>query len=144
MSFFVDANVLVYSVTKGPARPSCLQILEAIARGRAGGRTSTACLEEVWHLEFDGRAGNLDGLTQHAFAILTPLLPVTDAVFAKALSMQAPWLGTNDRLHVATSIENGISIICSADAAFDQVAGIRRVDPFDPKAVEQLLTTQAS
>lgn len=140
MAFFVDANVVIYSVSTGPERGACLRILEAIAQGHADGRTSTACLEEVWHLETGGRAGALAGLTHRTYEILTPLLPVTDAIFARALAVQAPGLGTNDRLHVATCLEHGIPVICSADTEFDNASGIRRVDPFDEAAVGQMLT----
>ena len=47
MSFFVDANVLVYSAVASEYREPCLEVLEAIARGDADGRTSSAALEEV-------------------------------------------------------------------------------------------------
>jgi predicted nucleic acid-binding protein len=60
LTFFVDANVIVYAATEGQYRSSCLRILEAVANGDADGRTSPAVLEEVWHVERSGRAGPLD------------------------------------------------------------------------------------
>ncbi len=139
MTFFVDANVIVYAAVQSPYRDPCLGILETIARGEADGRTSTAALEEVWWIELSGKAGNLTGLASRAYAVLTPLLAVTDEAFREALALSAPDLGPNDRLHVGTCHTNEIEIIVSADRGFDAVQGLRRVDPLDANALRQLL-----
>lgn len=139
MTFFVDANVVIYSATASERREACLQILQAIARGEADGRTSTAALEEVWYVEWRGRAGSLAGLTQRAHSALAPLLSVTDHTFRLALSLDAPEVGPNDRLHAATCLEHGIEAIITADEHFDSVPGVRRVDPLDREGVAELL-----
>lgn len=139
MAFFVDTNVLIYSTGEGERREPCIRILRAIGSGDADGRTSTAVLEEVWHLELSGRADFLAGAAARAYRIFTPLLPVTDEVVAAALSLDADGLGANDRIHVATCIENGIDTIVTADSDFDSVRGIRRVDPLDRRALSRLL-----
>ena len=140
MTFFVDTNVIVYSsVPDSPHRSACVEIIRAIARGDANGRTSTAALEEVWHLELSGRLRGLDGLTARAYAILGPLLPVSDEAFRRALGLDAPALGTNDRLHVATCLTHGIDLVLSADEGFDSVPEVRRVDPLDGPARAALL-----
>ena len=139
MTFFLDANVLIYSATPSEYRESCRNVLAEVARGAAPGRTSTAVLEEVWHVEISGRAGPLAGLTQYLYAILTPLIPVTDEAFKLALSFEVRRLGPNDRLHVGTCLAHGIDTIVSADRAFDGVREIRRVDPLDTAAVRLLL-----
>jgi predicted nucleic acid-binding protein len=107
-------------------------VLRAVAHGDADGRTSTAALEEVWYLESHARAGVAPGLTERAHAVFAPLLAVTDEAFGRALALEAPGVGTNDRLHAATCLEHGIDVILSGDAGFDAVEGIRRVDPLDP------------
>ncbi len=139
MTFLVDANVVIYSAIESPYRAPCLELLSAIARGRAPGRLSTAILEEVWHVERSGRAGDLTGLTSRAYTAFTPLLPVTDTTFSMALSLDAPALGTNDRLHAAVCHEHSIDSIVTADADFDGVSGLRRVDPLDEPALRTLL-----
>lgn len=49
MTFFVDANVVVYAaVPSSNYHRPCRDILRAIATGDADGRTSAAVLEEVW------------------------------------------------------------------------------------------------
>lgn len=98
-------------------------MLAAIARDAAAGRTSTAVLEEVWHLERSGRVGDIGGVTQAAYEILTPLLAVDDAIFRASLDSEGHGLGTDDRLHAAT---------CA-------VPGLRRVDPLDEDALGSLV-----
>ena len=139
MTFFVDANVLIYSAVDSEYREACLEVLEAIARGDLQGRTSTAVLEEVWYVEGSGRAGKLDGLAERAYTLLTPLLAVTDEAFRIALSLAAPNLGPNDRLHVGTCIAHDIDVVLTADQGFDGVRGIRRTDPLDSRARRRLL-----
>lgn len=140
MTFFVDANVIVYSSARdSPYREACFEVMAAIARGEADGRTSSAVLEEVWHLELSGRVRDLDGLAARAYTMLGPLLPVTDEAFRRALGLDAPALGTNDRLHVATAITHGIDVVISADRGFDSLPEVRRVDPLDDAARGALL-----
>jgi predicted nucleic acid-binding protein len=99
---------------------------------------STAVLEEVWHVELSGRAGDLSGLARRAYTTFTPLLPVSDQTISVALALDAPQLGANDRIHAATCIENAIGPIATVDAAFETVRGLQRVDPLDEAGVVAL------
>lgn len=141
MTFFVDANVIIYAASEGPYRDPCVRVLEAAASGQADGRTSPGVLEEVWYVERSGRAGSLDGLAEHAYAIFTPLVPVTDEAFGLALSLRAQELGPADRLHVGTCLAHGIGAIVSADSAFSGIRGLRRVDPLDARGLGRLLAS---
>lgn len=143
MTFFVDANVLIYSAVPSRYRAPCLEILGAIVRGEAEGRTSTAALEEVWYIELTRQAGSIDGLTQRGYEIFAPLLPVTDAAFRHALSLDASALGPNDRLHAGTCVTQSIEVIVSADSGFDEVRGVRRIDPLDPELLRELRRASA-
>ena len=140
MTFFVDANVVLYAATESEYRDPCLRVLEAVAAGEADGRTSPSVLEEVWYVERSGRAGNLEGLAAHAYAIFTPLIAVTDDAFRLALEVRAPQLGPADRLHVGTCRSQGIDVVVSADTAFNGLRGVRRVDPLDARAIGRLLS----
>lgn len=142
MTFLVDANVIVYAASEGPYRAPCRRVLEAVARGDADGRTSPAVLEEVWFLERSGRLGAVEGLTRHAYTIFSPLLPVTDEAFRVALELRAPGLGPADRVHAGTCIASGIPAILSADASFDGLRGLRRVDPLDERRLGRLLAAR--
>jgi predicted nucleic acid-binding protein len=139
VKFFVDANIIVYSAIQCPHQTACLDILRSIAAGAGEGYTSTAALEEVWHLEVSGKAGSLDGLTRRAHAIFSPLLAVTDEAFQYAVALRSTSVGTNDRIHAGTCAVNGIGAICTADAGFDRVPGVARIDPLDTRAVMELL-----
>jgi predicted nucleic acid-binding protein len=137
--FFVDANVVIYAAAAGPHHESCAALLTAVAEGRVEGRTSTAVLEEVWHLELSGRLGDVGGMTADAYRIFTPLLPVTDPVLRVALASPGHGLGTNDRIHVATCAAEGLDAILTADRRFDSVPRLRRLDPLDDRAMAELL-----
>jgi predicted nucleic acid-binding protein len=139
VTFLVDANVIVYAAVPSQYRVRCLEVLAAIAAGTADGKVSTAVFEEVWHLELSGRVGPIRGLAERAYRAFTPLLPVTDDIVARALRLDAKRLGSNDRIHVATALANGIDTIVSADSDFDRVRTIRRVDPLDDRAIARLL-----
>jgi len=140
VTFFIDANVMVYSAAPDSERGrACASILRAVAAEDADGRTSTAALEEVWDLERRGRVRGLTGLTDRALQVLSPLLAVTDEVFATALDLDAPDAGTNDRLHLACCVRNEIEVIVSSDRGLDGAHGIDRVDPLDAQAVSSLL-----
>lgn len=138
MTFFVDANIVIYTATGGPFQDACAELLDAIGDG-AEGRMSTSVLEEIWHLELSGRVGDVPGLAHTTHALFTPLLPVTDETVALALSLDADPLGANDRIHLATCVLNGIDTIVTADSDFDRVRRIRRIDPLDGRAVTRLL-----
>lgn len=107
--------------------------------GRVDGATSSSVLEEVMHVELRTTALDLRGVAGLAYAMFTPLLPVTDEVMKAALELGTPALGSNDRVHVATCRLNEIEVIVSADRAFDSVTGLRRVDPLDEEAVSALV-----
>jgi predicted nucleic acid-binding protein len=138
VTVFVDASVILYSAEPSPSYAGSRAIVGAIVTGDIQGRTSTAVLEEVWHVESRGRSGALTGITRRAYGLFAPLLPVTDDTFRRALELDGLRMGTNDRLHVATCLENQIDTIVTADADFDAVPGLRRVDPLDPDALERL------
>jgi len=140
LSFFVDTNVLVYAVEEGPYGPDCMAILAAVAAGRADGLCSVSVLEELWHLESRGRVPALAGQTRNARAVFGSLLPIDEATFDLAMSLQAPaQLGTNDRIHAACCMQNSIPYIVTADAAFSEIRGLERVDPGDAAAVSALI-----
>ena len=123
------------------SRPAaaCVRILDAVIDGRVAGRTSTAVIEEVFHVELRASRLDLRGAAGVAYSMLTPLLPVTDEAMKLALALDTPALGATDRVHVATCRLNGIETIVSADRGFDSVPGLRRVDPLDDAAVTALI-----
>ena len=137
--FFVDANVVVYAARADEIYgAACAVILDAVVNG-VSAVSSVAVLEEVLHYELSVRDHDARGVAGAAYAMLTPLLPVTDATLRDALEVDNPELGANDRVHVATCRENGIRTIVTADRGFDGIRGLRRVDPLDAEAVGRLI-----
>ena len=135
---FVDANVFVYAIGSDQLAERSVAILEAIARDDLDGVTSTAVLEEVWHIELSGRVAGMDGQAERVYELMTPLLAVDDRTLRRALSLDALFMGANDRVHAATCFEHGLSQMISADRGFDQVAGIERIDPRDAARLAEL------
>lgn len=143
MRAFIDANVIVYAnVSPDPdLGRRCVRILAHATRPGSGLVTSTLVLEELLHLELSGRLAGVEGMALDACDALAPLLPLTEDVLRGALRLAVPGeVGSADRIHVATCQEAGIPAIVSADRAFDGVRGLKRIDPFDERAVARLLT----
>lgn len=138
MSFFVDANVVVYAASRSRYKRASLAVLTAIGDG-APGITSVMVLEEVWHLERSRRVPEIQGATDKALAVFERPLPVTGRVLRVAMELDVKGLGTADLIHVATCHESGIPDIVTADRAFDEAPGLRRVDPLDEPALDRLL-----
>jgi len=143
---FLDVNVFVYAARDPDAAepaPPAHDLILAVAGERLDAATSTAVLEELWHLELRGRPAGLSGATRAAYRLMTPLLPVTDATVASALEVELELdldgLGANDRVHVAACLENGIETIVTADSGFEDASGLRRIDPLDARAMRELL-----
>lgn len=76
---------------------------------------------------------------------MTPLPAVDDSTAALALDLDdIPALGANDRIHLATCRLHGIGLIVSADVEFDDLEGLRRVDPQAEDALARLGLTPPS
>lgn len=139
---FVDANILAYARSEEDSelRARCRRLLTGIAAGAVAARTSASVVEELWHLELRGRPRLPAGTAQDALTVFTPVLPLTEEIVRLAMTLEVKGLGSNDRIHVATCQAARIDTIVTADAAFDEVDGLRRVDPGDHAAMEALLS----
>lgn len=141
MTFLVDTNVLVYALADpGDVHPNlCDALVGLVGEGEADGRTSVVVLEEVWHLELRRRPLLPVGAASRYVRLFTPLLAVDQNILATAMALEAPDLGSADRILVATCLAHGIEAIVTADDGFRDVAALQRVDPFDGPAMERLL-----
>lgn len=142
---FVDANVFLYAIgAEHPYQGACQELLTAVVRGDVGGETSVEVLQEVVHSR--RRRGD-DEAPQRAREILRSEIPVhgiepADLERALALIEEHPALPARDAVHAATAINREIAVVLSADADFDQVGGLRRVDPLDAAGIEALRTAE--
>jgi len=130
---FVDANVPMYAVGAAhPLKQSCVDLLEAIARGEVAALTDAEVLQEILH--------RYSALCQRDRAIeviqlftkvVPAVLPITLADVEGALDIHRRYtsLQARDSLHVAVMVNNGVERILSADQHFDAVAEVQRFDP---------------
>lgn len=139
MLAFIDAAVIAYSRYEAPQRPACTEILARVADGRLPSISSVLVIEEVWHLEHRGRPPLPAGTAALAVELFPTLLSITPAHLSAAFAVEAPGLGTADRLHVAVALDAGCDVIVTTDRAFDDVVGLRRVDPQDTDSVRALV-----
>ncbi|MGQ0775148.1 MAG: type II toxin-antitoxin system VapC family toxin [Pseudonocardiales bacterium] len=139
MLAFIDATVIAYSRYDSPQRSACTEIMSWVAEGRLPAATSVLVIEEVWHLEHRGRPPLPAGTAALAAELFTVLLSVTPEHLWVALANTSPGLGTADRLHAAVAIDAGCKVIVTTDQAFDNLDGLRRVDPLDTNAVKSLV-----
>ena len=139
--FLLDTSVLIYARHRQRV-PSDRAPRSCGPSSRNGGPTAWSrprCSRRSGSSSCRGCIEGLDGVTADYYDLFSPLLPVTDEILGRALTLDAPGLGSSDRVHAATCIENGLSTIVSADPAFDGLSGLQRVDPLDTRVVEDLL-----
>lgn len=136
---FIDTNVFVYAMSVSAYTEGSRLVVRAVGEARGLCVTSTAVIEELWHLESSGRLPGARGSAADTFSLLRPVLDVTDEIIETAFGAPGWGLGTNDRVHVATCRTHGIPTIITADRAFDAVPELRRIDPSDVRAVDGVL-----
>lgn len=128
---FVDSNVPMYLV--GAEHPNKIATRRLLERAIADGErlvSDAEVLQEILHRYV--AIARRDAI-QPAF---DALLKVVDEVFAveqrdveraKDLIQGSRDLSARDAIHAALMERNGVSVILSFDAGFDQVPGLRRL-----------------
>jgi len=115
---YVDVNVLYYYLTANEVfGERAKRLLELYTPGLA-----TSALT-VWLLHVLTGLEELDAILEE---IGVEILPLTARILRRARLLARP-RDYEDRIHLATMIENGITIILSNDKDFDGIAGITRI-----------------
>lgn len=125
-----------------PLRQPCRRVLAAAEAGTLAAMISAEVVQEILHRFTALRRPDLGRqMSQAALDLFAPVLPITHAVMARLppLVERYPELAARDLVHVATCVEEGITLIVSPDRGFDRVGRPRRVDPGDPDALAALL-----
>lgn len=129
----IDANILMYAAgAEHPSKAPSLRLLEAIAEGRVEGVLDAEVLQEVlhryraigrWH---DGRL-----VFDSARRIFSVVLPIEAEVVdrARRLLDRHGGISARDALHAAVVESFGLEAICSYDRGFDQLPGLKRIEP---------------
>lgn len=129
----LDTAVFVYAVgVEHPYRDPCRRLLDPAHLDDYSAEASVQAIQELLH-QRERRTGDRGDAASvaEAAATLCILHPLTqdDLRLGLRLYTQATQLGGRDALHAATAINRDIAVIVSPDTAFDDVTGLRRLDP---------------
>jgi uncharacterized protein len=138
----LDTNVILYALG-GPhaqAEP-CRRILELTGEGSLQAEAPVDIVQEILHhrnrrLGDRAQAGR-DALAAATLCRLHAVEP-QDAREAARLFAASPRLSARDAVFAAIANRHGLQTILSADADFDGLPGLHRIDPTDAAAVAAL------
>lgn len=132
-SYLVDTNVFVYARGREHSyREPCRAVLKAVQDGNVVLEASVELLQEVTHLllrRTEDRAAALDEVDEIRAACRVHPLDLETWSIASDLLRSHAGLGTRDAVHAATAVQIGLTEILSTDRVFDEIEGVRRVDP---------------
>jgi len=136
---FIDANVPMYAHgAPHTYRQPCQVLLQRITVENIPVVTSSEVVQEILHRYLSIRRPHQAIQVASDFMTIVPsVLPVTqsDIEYALRLIPSYPTLPARDLLHVAVMLNNDITQILSADAHFDQVEEVERLDPVSFAAI---------
>lgn len=133
---FLDANVPIYAAgrphrLKGPSS----QVLMLAAERPAAFVTDAEVLQELLHRYLALRLWSRGKEVFHRFADLmrerAEPVHAADVEEAARLADEYPELGARDLLHAAIMLRLGVRRLVSADAGFDRLPGLERLDPMN-------------
>lgn len=138
MRVALDTNVLLYAVGgESPHREPCRRLVQLIAEGELVAECSVDLVQEYLHVRAR-RTGDRNLAVTEARGLLDLLVvhPVDseDAARAVELFHANPRLDARDAVHAASCLARGAEAMVSADTAFDDVPGLRRIEPVDAPA----------
>ncbi len=131
---FIDANVPVYAAGgEHPYKEPCSRVLRMAALVPQPFVTDSEVLQELMHRYLALGRWTLGRTVLHAFAEvmdgrIEPVL-TEDVLSASRLAYRHPDVSARDLVHAAVMQRLGASRIISADADFDRLTGIDRLDP---------------
>lgn len=134
--------MFIYAVGgEHPYRPPCQEILRRLALGEVAGEASADLVQEFLH-QRTRRTGDRASAAAQARRIFETCrlhdVERRDVPVALDLFAATPSLSARDAMFAAVALNRDISVILSPDRGFDDVAGLRRVDPSDHEAVAAL------
>lgn len=139
---YVDASVLVHSRGSDEAlRSACLDALALMENSQLRGEAAVLCIDEVVHVRHRRRGDRAQAVREgQAFAALVALHDVRRSDLDRGLELFAaqPSLEVRDAIHAAVAERLGLDVILTTDAGFDDLPGLRRVDPRDEGRMREL------
>jgi len=141
--FLYDTSIFVYALgIEHPYREPCREIVRRAAGGELQGEAGADLLQELAHQRLR-RTGDRSEAAKAArnvakLAWWHPVEP-NDAQRGLDLFATHPGLSARDAVFAAVALNRGIDAILTTDRAFEEVAGLERIDPADGRAVATLV-----
>jgi predicted nucleic acid-binding protein len=140
--FLYDTAIFVYAVgAEHRYREPCRQIVAAAGAGILEGEASVGLVEELTHVMLRKTRDRGEAVeVGRAAAQLCRLhdFEQRDLPLAMSLFARHSRLGIRDAVFAATALNRGVPLMLSPDTAFDDVDGLRRIDPLDAAGVATL------
>jgi len=134
-AYFIDANIIMYAAgTPHVLKQPCLQILADINKQLIYSVTSVEVIQEILHrYSALNRRADAIKLANDLIALTAEIYPISLADINRALQLHQQYvkLTARDSIHAATMYNQGLTHILSADAHFDGLPGIIRIDPLN-------------
>lgn len=131
----MDSNVFMYAAgANHPNKAPCLELLERVARREVEAVVDAEVLQEILHrYRAIGRWEQGQTVFTLARRIVPQVVPISAEVVdeARALLEAHGRLTARDAIHAAVCLRNEGTVICSYDRDFDEVTGLRRLEPQD-------------
>jgi uncharacterized protein len=129
----VDANIFMYAAgADHPYKAPSTTFLLRVARGEIEAAVDTEALQEILHrYRAMGRWEHGRLVYDSARRIVLVSIPITIEILdaARELLDSYPGLTARDALHASVALHTGAEAICSYDRDFDEIAGLKRVEP---------------
>ena len=129
----VDANIMMYAAgAEHPNKQPSITFLEKVATRQVEAAIDAETLQEILHRYRAIRRWE-DGKAVYDMSrqIFSTVFPITVEVLdhCRSLLESYPALMARDAIHAAVTKVNSVSMICSFDRDFDQIRGLRRIQP---------------
>lgn len=147
-AIFLDANIPIYAAGRPHAlKKPCSEILLLASEHADSFITDAEVLQELLHRYLALRLWEQGREVFSHFADLMrervePVYAV-DVEFAASLAGQHAGLGARDLLHAAVMSRLGVRHIASADAGFDRMPDIERLDPSKLESWRRAITGES-
>lgn len=140
--FLYDTAVFVYAFGREhPYREACQRIVALAGEQKLRGEASADLVQELLHQRFRKTGDRALAARQaREVAALCILHEVRPADVRRAVTVfeGGESLDARDAVFAALALNRNIGVVLSPDTDFDQVTGLRRVDPADEPAVDAL------
>lgn len=129
----VDANILMYAAgAEHPCKRASVALLASIAIGDTEAAIDAEVLQEVLHryraIDRWSAGRRVYDAARRIFTVVLPItVEATDR--ARLLLDRHSALSARDALHAAVVQIRDLEAICSYDRDFDQISGLRRIEP---------------